>query len=212
MEEREWIARARGGDSEAFSVLVKSYQRPVFNLCYRMLNDQAEADDAAQESFLKAYRGLTRYDGSRPFGTWLLSIAAHHCIDQLRRKRFRWVSLDALGGLAAPSVQPEAALEEQELRSRLRQALMELQAADRAVVVLRYWHELSHNQIAEALSLSPSAVKSRLHRAKRRLAESYRSSSDANQAAGVPVGHNPKRGHRVEARRKAEASNEAVQV
>ncbi len=212
MEEREWIARARDGDPEAFSALVETYQRPVFNLCHRMLNDQAEADDAAQESFLKAYRGLTRYDGSRPFGTWLLSIAAHHCIDQLRRRRFRWVSLDALRDLAAPSVQPEAALEEQELRSRLGQALMELRATDRAVVVLRYWHEQSHDQIAETLSLSPSAVKSRLHRAKRRLAESYRSTSDANPADRVSVGNDPRRGRRFEAGRKAEASNETVQV
>src|SRR3972149_11642264 len=90
----DWVARANEGDQEAFAMLVEAYQTPVFNLCMRMLGERGEAEDAAQESFLRAYRGLRRYDPERPFGTWLLSIASHYCIDQLRRRRLEFVSVE----------------------------------------------------------------------------------------------------------------------
>lgn len=185
MEDREWIVRAREGDPEAFSILVDRHQQPVFNLCYRMLHNREDADDAAQEAFLKAYRGLAKYDEQKSFRTWLLSIAAHHCIDRLRRKRFQWVSLEALGGLVNTGAEGlESTVERQEQGQQLERALMQLRTTDRAVVVLRYWHELSHQEIGEALSLTASAVKSRLYRAKRQLADHYRSAAGAAQPAG----------------------------
>ncbi len=197
MEDREWIVRARGGDREAFSALVDRYQQPVFNVCYRMLHNREDADDAAQEAFLKAYRGLARYDEQRNFKTWLLSIAAHHCIDRLRRRRFRWVSIEALGGLGSAAEGPESALEHRQQSQQIGEALMQLGSLDRAVVVLRYWHELSHQEIGETLSLTSSAVKSRLHRAKRQLAAHYRSIPEQS----APVSDTSSKG-----------SNEAVRV
>ena len=85
--EAELLSKAQQGDAQAFTWLVETYQRPVFNLCYRMLGNAQDAEDAAQETFLRAYKNLRRYDRSRPFSTWLLSIAAHYCIDQARRRR-----------------------------------------------------------------------------------------------------------------------------
>ena len=96
--EVRWLERARQGEQAAFAELVEAYQRPVYNLCYRMLGDPAEAEEAAQESFLKAYRGMRRYDPQRSFSTWLLSIASHHCIDQLRRRR---LPVELAGGARA---------------------------------------------------------------------------------------------------------------
>lgn len=185
MEDSECIARAAGGDPEAFSVLVERYQTPVFNLCYRMLHNRADADDAAQEAFLKAYRGLKRYDLSRSFKTWLLSIAAHHCIDQIRRQRFQLVSLEALGGRPASAEGPESAMERRQQQERIAAALTRLRATDRAVIVLRYWSELTLAEIADTLELTASAVKSRLHRAKRQLAESYREASEGESERPV---------------------------
>ena len=77
-----WVVQAQHGSDEAFTKLVEAYQTHVYNLCYRMLGDAELAEDAAQETFLRAYQHLHRYDQKRPFATWLLSIAAHYCIDR----------------------------------------------------------------------------------------------------------------------------------
>ena len=93
-EEQAWVFRAQKGDDEAFTLLVETYQKPVYNLCYRMLGDPDAAEDAAQETFLRAFQHLSRYDAQRSFATWLLSIAAHYCIDRLRRRKFSTFSID----------------------------------------------------------------------------------------------------------------------
>ena len=173
-DEREWIAAAKEGDADAFGQLVERYQTPVYNLCYRMLGNHGDAEDAAQEVFLKAYRALKRYDPERPFKTWLLAIASNHSIDQLRRKRFEWVSLDALlGRTDLHPISPESIAQLQFDREEVQAVLEKLGETDRAVVILRYWYELSYDEIAETLSLTNSAVKSRLHRARRELLDSW---------------------------------------
>jgi RNA polymerase sigma-70 factor (ECF subfamily) len=172
-EVREWINLAKKGDDDAFTNLVEAYQVKVHNLCYRMLGDPSEAEDAAQETFLKAYRGLKIYDPSRSFSTWLLSIASHHCIDRLRRRRILPLSFDEL----LPSQEkpdaspgPETVMTIHERQIVVRELLHQLGTRDRAAVVLRYWNDLSYHEIAEILSLSIPAVKSRLHRARKELA------------------------------------------
>ncbi len=169
----EWLAQALRGNAEAFTNLVDLYQRPVFNLCYRMLGDPDEAEDAAQETFLRAYNGLKRYDTQRSFSTWLLSIAAHYCIDQMRRRHFTLLSMDGLPLLDPPDLAlgPEASLNQREEQQRVRVLLDNLNPVDRAAVVMRYWYELSYEEIAESLKLTVSAVKSRLHRARLEMAD-----------------------------------------
>ena len=93
-EEMAWVVQAQQGSDEAFTSLVEAYQSHVYNLCYRMLGEPESAEDAAQETFLRAYQHLHRYDQRRPFATWLLSIAAHYCIDRLRRRKFSMLSVD----------------------------------------------------------------------------------------------------------------------
>ncbi len=177
MQENEsiWLAQAQKGDPEAFTSLVEAYQSPVYNLCYRMLNDASDAEDAAQETFLRAYQSMKRYDNSRPFPTWLLSIAAHYCIDQLRKRRMSIVSIDDLPylELSDDSPSPETSVSRLEERRRVQGLLESLPPVDRAAVVMYYWYEMSYDEIAQALSLSLSAVKSRLHRARRLLAETW---------------------------------------
>ena len=174
--EARWLERARQGDPQAFAELVEAYQRPVFNLCYRMLGEAGEAEDAAQECFLRGYNNMRRYDPTRSFSTWLLSIASHHCIDQLRRRRLPVDSLEELEPWEEPADQnpgPETATARREGRQAARALLARLGPQDRAVVVLRYWDELSTEEIAEALSLTVKAVKSRLHRARKQMAEAW---------------------------------------
>jgi RNA polymerase sigma-70 factor (ECF subfamily) len=171
----EWLVRALDGDETAFETLVETYQRPVYNLCYRMLGDPIDAEDAAQETFWRAYQALNRYDRSRPFPTWLLSIAAHYCIDQQRKRRIPILSVDLLPEEDAPdpAPNPEKVVGELEQSSQMRRLLAKLGPQDRAAIVLRYWYDFSEDEIARTLSLTVSAVKSRLHRSRKELAQHW---------------------------------------
>ena len=93
-DELAWVLQAQQGNDEAFTKLVEEHQTHVYNLCYRMLGEPEAAEDAAQETFLRAYQNLHRYDQTRSFATWLLSIGAHYCIDRLRRRKLSVFSMD----------------------------------------------------------------------------------------------------------------------
>jgi len=171
--EASLVLAARRGDHEAFSRLVALYQRPVYSLCYRMLGNAPDAEDAAQESFLKAYRALAAYDPDRSFSTWILAIAAHHCIDRIRRRREHVLSLDALPHWRhkpADGPDPERAALVADESTRIARLLQQLPEDYRLVLVLRYWHDLGYEEIASLLDDTVPAIKSRLHRARRQLA------------------------------------------
>jgi RNA polymerase sigma-70 factor (ECF subfamily) len=178
--EAELLNRAIKGDSEAFASLVELYQTPVYHLCYRMMGDSGEAEDAAQETFLRAYQNMKRYDRQRSFITWLLSIAAHYCIDQIRRRRAPIVPLDVLPDEAVPDAMPgpEGLSTTRDSQNRMRALLASLNPQDRAAIILRYWYDLSEEEIAGSLSLTVSAVKSRLHRARRDLAQLWQQQTE----------------------------------
>lgn len=173
--EQLWIEQALSGDQAAFGELVTAYQTAVYNLCYRMLGERTEAEDAAQEAFLRAYAHLDRYEPGRPFRTWLLSIASNHCIDRLRKRRLTWLSLDESlpphAAFNADAQEPEDAVINRERNDALQTLLAELPPDYRAAVVLRYWYDLSYAEIAEMLNTTESAIKSRLFRARQNLAE-----------------------------------------
>ena len=176
-DENAWVLQAQQGNDDAFTQLVETYQKPVYNLCYRMLGEPELAEDAAQETFLRAYQNLHRYDSSRSFATWILSIAAHYCIDRLRKKKFSVFSMDVEDEDGTPfevadpaSPDPEVESVSREDRDRLHILLKDLDATDRAAVVMRYWYDYSEIEIAQSLKLTVSAVKSRLHRSRRALA------------------------------------------
>lgn len=176
-DELAWVVQAQQGSDEAFTKLVEEHQTHVYNLCYRMLGEPESAEDAAQETFLRAYQNLHRYDRSRPFATWLLSIGAHYCIDRLRRRKLSVFSMDeenedgAVFEIAdASSPDPEVESVKREDRDHLHLLLRELDDTDRAAVIMRYWYDYSEIEIAESLRLTVSAVKSRLHRSRRALA------------------------------------------
>jgi len=179
--ENAWLEQAIQGNMDAFTELVETYQRPVFNLCYRMLGDAQEAEDAAQETFWRAYQGIKKYDTNRSFATWLLSIAAHYCIDQQRKRKLPMVDIDILPEEDAPdpAPNPEKVISKQMENKVLHKLLDKLQPQDRAAIVLRYWYEMSEEEIASTLQLTASAVKSRLFRARRQLAQEYQNSPQA---------------------------------
>lgn len=179
-QEQQWIEAARQGNQRAFERLVNAYQRPVYNLVHRMLGDPVEAEDAAQETFLRAYHRLDSYQPERKFSTWILSIAAHHAIDVLRRRHFSWISLDELPPwrwFPIHTDDPEAAAVKSEMQDQVQRLLADLPPGYRLVTILRYWYDMSYEEIAQATGLSESALKSRLHRARLMLAQSLQQES-----------------------------------
>jgi RNA polymerase sigma-70 factor (ECF subfamily) len=170
----EWVNAVIEGDQESFAELVYTYQDAVYNLCYRMLGESTEAEDAAQEVFLRAYSNMHRYDQNRSFKTWVLSIASNHCIDRLRKRRLLWLSLDEPLPpnvvLSSDEPQPEEATIRGERSQAIQALLDELNTEYRAAVILRYWYDYSYAEIADILDTTESAIKSRLFRARQALA------------------------------------------
>ncbi|HMQ30745.1 MAG TPA: sigma-70 family RNA polymerase sigma factor [Chloroflexaceae bacterium] len=166
------VRSALAGEQAAFAALVRRYSGAVFNQAYRMLADAHEAEDAVQEVFLRAYRRLDTYDPTRRLVTWLLSIGSNYCIDRLRRRRGGWLDLDEVAfWLPSAEPGPEARALRDEGRLAVQRALQRLPDTYRSVTVLRYWHDLSYLEIAEAMGLTEATVKTRLHRARKLIAE-----------------------------------------
>jgi RNA polymerase sigma-70 factor, ECF subfamily len=175
-EEQVWLEQARQGDRVAFGRLVEAYQGPVYNLAYRMLGNSGEAEEAAQEAFIRAFTRLHTYDPGRKFSTWMLSITSNYCIDLIRKRRATLLSLEeplpphpALMSDRAES--PEAQTVNNEREALVQSLLATLPEDYREAVVLRYWYDLSYEEIAEMTDTTVSAIKSRLFRARRQMAE-----------------------------------------
>lgn len=170
-DERELIRRAKKGDSDAFRLLVEEYQTAVYRLALRMCGESG-AEDAAQEAFVAAWRGLPRFRGECRFSTWLYRLTTNAAIDYLRREQKQRTDgdLDDLP-LADDSPSPQEQAERSETQQRVRKALAALSEEHRQILLLRYMQELDYGEIAQALHISEGTVKSRINRAKARLRE-----------------------------------------
>lgn len=178
------VRRTLAGDQDAFTALVEKYKDPVYNVAYRMLGNATEAEDVAQETFVRSYTQLRTYKDTHRFSTWLLSIASHLSIDQLRRRRFLALPLENvpfLEWIADLGAGPEQAALQSETSDEMQRLLLQLPPKYRAVLVLRYWHDLSYEEIAGVLHLTPPLVKARLHRARELVARRMK-------AEGVELG------------------------
>lgn len=166
------LTRLRAGDPRAFEELVTTYQHRVFGVALRMLGSRAEAEEIAQEAFLRAHRAVVSFRGDARLGTWLYGIASRLCLNRLSSPDRRMARGDA--ALAdVPATTPDAAaeVERAELDAALRTAIEELPNEQRLVLVLRDVEGLSYEEIADALALVPGTVRSRLHRARMQLKE-----------------------------------------
>lgn len=165
------------GKQDAFAILVERYKDAVQNLAYRMLSNVTEAEDVTQEVFVRAYTQLATYKPAHKFSTWLLSIASHLAIDQLRRRRFLALPLEDvpfLEWITDLGAGPEQSALTGEQQDEIQAYLGRLHSKYRSVIVLRYWYDLSYEEIAAALNLTPALVKARLHRARELLARAMR--------------------------------------
>jgi RNA polymerase sigma factor (sigma-70 family) len=176
LEETELVRRARGGEVSAYEELVRMYQGIAHRTAYLITGQAAEAEDAAQQAFIKAYRALGRFDPDRPFRPWLLRIVGNEARN-LRRSTGRRAAMELAVALQpedpAPSPEQEAMVRER--RESLLRVLDGLPEADRRVIALRYFLDLSEAEMAGILAVAPGTVKSRLSRALARLRASLAS-------------------------------------
>ena len=164
------LLRARNGDLGAFEDVVRRYQQRVYGVAFRIVRRHDVADDVAQETFIRAHQALESFDVGRPFGPWISRIAANLAVNQVRSPRWREEGLPE--GHAETPARGQGPLEqvlEGEAQEVLEKALETLPAEQRAVFVLRTVEEMSYQQIAETLDLSPGTVMSRLSRAREKL-------------------------------------------
>lgn len=172
-DDRDLARRARAGDLRAFERLVLRYERRIYNLALRLLGSPADAEDATQEAFVRAFTSLASFRGDSQFGTWLYRVAVNACHDELRRrKRERVDDLGAAPARARPGAagtDPERMVERAEVHDLVGRALADLPAEYRAAVVLRDLHDLSYEEIADALGVAVGTVKSRIHRGRQLL-------------------------------------------
>ena len=167
--DRDLLVRAVRGDNDAFGELVTRYQTTVFNVCYRILHERGEAEDLAQETFMRAYDRLHTFDLEREFGPWVRRIAANLCLNHLESQKVNAPLDDERD--ADQSQRPEKQVEVKERSEQIRGALASLPAQYRVVVELRHYQEMSYDEIASELNIPLSDVKSHLFRARKLLAE-----------------------------------------
>ena len=167
MNELLLISRARGGDREAFGALVEKYRDNVYRLAYRMCGNAYDADEAAQEAFVAAWRALPNFRGDAKFSTWLYRLTTNAAIDVMRReKRHKAVGDGEMVDLADDADSPQETVERTEQQEAVQKALATLSEEYREVLLLRYMEELDYAEIAEVLQLPSGTVKSRINRAK----------------------------------------------
>jgi RNA polymerase sigma-70 factor, ECF subfamily len=172
-DEPRMIASILAGDTQLFHELIRPYERRVYAMALSFLHNEADAEDTAQEAFLKAFRNLASFRGDARFATWLVSITLNEARSRIRRRdAIKMESLDGPDEEGSPALLrdwkeiPSEALERKEVRSLLHQAITALPAIYREVFQLRDIEQLSVNEAAEALGITTSSVKVRLHRAR----------------------------------------------
>ena len=174
------ISRARSGNLEAWGDLYREFAAPIFRFCRRALPTREDAEDATAEVFMKLHAKIAQYDPSRPFQAWLYKVAANHCWDTLRKRRTRQ-DLETEGVEEMPLKHPDPSQLERMLETQttqdVRDALAKLPARSRMALVLRYYTEMSYDEIAESLGVQRNFVGVVLLRARHQLREAMRSSA-----------------------------------
>ncbi|HEX2076188.1 MAG TPA: sigma-70 family RNA polymerase sigma factor [Longimicrobium sp.] len=184
VSDHELVSRAQQGSDKAYRELLGRYQRPVFSIIYRMIRDREQAEDLAQETFVRVFNHIDRYDPRYKFSSWIFKIATNLTIDWIRRKELNTVSIDGSRNavtaeqieatsitIASPDENPEELLEAKELGKEIEAAIGRLRPEYRAAILLRHVEGLEYQEIAEILALPLGTVKTYIHRGRNELRE-----------------------------------------
>jgi RNA polymerase sigma-70 factor, ECF subfamily len=176
--EEKLVKKIKKGDRDAFAQLVELYKDKIYQLAYRMVGNKQEAEDIAQEAFLRVFANIDQYDPGYKFSTWIYRIATNLSIDHLR-KRKQVYSIDRQGDgtddidwherIADQAPNPEEQLVKGELQEQVQQALSNLTPKYRSIMILRYIEDLSLQEISEVVKLPVTTIKTRIHRGREAL-------------------------------------------
>jgi RNA polymerase sigma-70 factor (ECF subfamily) len=171
--DRALVLQTRRGDIQAYGELINRHERTVFNICYRLLGERRDAQDLTQEAFLRGFLKLASFDEERPFGPWIYKITSNLCLNALQHHNGPPPESDAeMASLpTSPQDSPESTLVQGEQTEAIRQAILSLPAHYRVVIEMRHYQNLAYKEIAQALQIPQSGVKSHLFRARKHLAE-----------------------------------------
>lgn len=176
-----YIHRILSGDTGAFSCLVEKYQNMVYTLAYKILGNKEDAEDAAQEIFVKCYRALNRYNGQAAFATWLYKITYNHAIDILKKSNRKWHIIEWKNDLEPGMIKPHSFDEKidlKEIQLLLKEAIHRLPAYDQVIVTLYYYEDLPLKEIAEIIGIRENNVKIKLYRIRSKLLELLKSKNE----------------------------------
>ena len=169
--ERELIIRAKSGDSGAFSALTRVYIRRVYRAAYAVVKNHADAEDVSQETFVRAYQNIARFDETRPMFPWLYRIARNLCLNRIERVGKRETEMPEYDYFPAVDAGPEETAIASEERERIRRAVSMLPDQHRRIIELSHFQECSYREIADILDIPMGTVMSRLYHARRKLRE-----------------------------------------
>lgn len=180
---KQRIKQVIKGDQNAFAEIVELYKDKVYQLCYRILGNKHEAEDMAQEAFIRAYVNITKFNPTRKFSTWLYRIATNLCIDRIRKKKPDYYldaevpgtdGLSMYSQVAADVTKPDEEVESLELQESIQQEILKLPEKYRSVIVLKYIEELQLQEISDILEIPLGTVKTRVHRGREALRKQLR--------------------------------------
>ena len=190
--ETEALRRARRGDAEGFRVLVEHYSRPVFRLAFRITGNEADAEDVVQDAFLRAYRGLPKFDERAQFGTWLYRITSNAAVDMIRKRKRHEEAREPVDPdgphpaemLPANNPAPDRLVLSGEVHRKVEAALTRLSPKEKAAFVLRHFEGMSIEEIGRTLDMGASAAKNNIFRAVQKLRRELRPLVGATSATG----------------------------
>lgn len=174
-DDAETLRRCREGDEQAYRQIVERYQRQVYSLAMRMVRSAEDAEDVTQDTFVRMFKAIDRYDPNRPFAAWLMTIASRLCIDHIRRRKVRPLPLvrteegsteEHTIDVVDPGLGPDEITSHREEEQQAQSLIDSLPPHYRVVVLLRHQQDLSYEEIAESLDLPIGTVKARIHRAR----------------------------------------------
>jgi RNA polymerase sigma-70 factor (ECF subfamily) len=184
--DQELVQRTLAGDLDAFEEIVIRYQQAVFGVVFRLLRNQEEAEDIAQESFIKCYHNLDKFDQGRPFAPWICRIAGNLALSRLRQlKRRRFLPWEQVSFQVADinAVDPVASLEENEIKQEVADYIKKLKPLDQLVLILHYYKDFSYDEIAYIMHTKRNTIEVRLCRARKKLRQMFEQNQEVEKCS-----------------------------
>lgn len=173
-EENQWIREVLAGNKQAYAPIIEKYKNPLYATILRMTKNPHDAQDLVQESFIKVYQQLGKYEGTGSFSSWMYRVAMNHCMDEFRKKRYKMKHVEMDEVTAQNTNHPEVIFLKQEKSRQLERLIATLPEDERMIILLRYVNELSYNEISELVDAPLSTVRNKLHRAKKKMRDTVK--------------------------------------